>query len=79
MAQAVLRTQSIVEWRAFIVQDTINIAAVDDLPADLERLGAALETYAAQHELTIEASGFLSGEELLEAAASGGFDIVFST
>ena len=37
-AQAVLRTQNIVEWRAFIVQDTINIAAVDDLPADLERL-----------------------------------------
>lgn len=36
------------------MQDTINIAAVDDLPADLERLGAALETYAAQHELTIE-------------------------
>ena len=36
-AQAVLRTQNIVEWRAFIVQDTINIAAVDDLPADLER------------------------------------------
>ena len=41
--------------------------------------GAALETYAAQHELTIEVSGFRSGEELLEAAASGGFDIVFST
>ncbi len=59
------------------MQDTINIAAVDDLPEDLERLGAALETYAAQHELTIEASGFRSGEELLEAAASGGFDIVF--
>lgn len=59
------------------MQDTINIAAVDDLPADLERLGAALETYAAQHELTIEVSGFRSGEELLEAAASGGFDIVF--
>lgn len=59
------------------MQDTINIAAVDDLPADLERLGAALETYAAQHELTIEVSGFRSGEELLEAAASGGFDTVF--
>ena len=57
------------------MQDTINIATVDDL----ERLGAALETYAAQHELTIEVSGFRSGEELLEAAASGGFDIVFST
>lgn len=59
------------------MQDTINIAAVDDLPADLDRLCSALERFAASRGLSVDVTTFPSGEALLSAPGLGSFELVF--
>ena len=55
----------------------MNIALVDDIPSELDRLEAILDDYAASNGLNIDVSRFSSAEELLDAYRPYQYTIVF--
>ena len=55
----------------------MNIALVDDIPSELDRLEAILEDYAQANGLRIDVSRFASAEELLAVYQPYQFTIVF--
>lgn len=59
------------------MHSNIQIAVVDDMPADRERMMRVLADYAAAHGVEWQTACFSSGEELLSALTPGRFSIVF--
>ena len=55
----------------------MNIALVDDIAAELDRLESILDEYAAENGLQIDVSRFSSAEELLDVYKPFMFTIVF--
>lgn len=55
----------------------MNIALVDDIPSELDRLEAILDDYAASNGLNIDVSRFSSAEELLDGYRPYQYTIVF--
>lgn len=55
----------------------LEIAVVDDLPHDRERIGTLIAAYARQRGLSWQITGFSSGEAFLDSLTPGRFAIVF--
>ncbi len=56
---------------------TMRIAIVEDEERDMARLRDEVETYAEEHELSVEVDSFFSGKEFVQTFKPAKYDLVF--